>query len=123
MISRQVAAALPQTLKEIGIVFLVGYYLFLVALANIPALTWKQFRHSFWRIAIYNIHKTLLLLLITALLVAGGLYLIYLSLNYPEQGWLVLGSSLLLLVLMVLLLIVVSLSFFRNRSAMVEEPA
>ncbi len=103
LVARQAVEALPQALKEIAIVFLVGYYFFLIALATISFPAWREFLRSFWRTAIYTIHKTLFLFLLNAALLFGGLYLIYLSLNYPEQGWLVLASSFLLLLLVVLL--------------------
>ena len=93
--------AIIGVLKMLGYVFIVAYYLLLVALAQVHH-PWKLWVHNFFAVGIKNIHKTVLVLLINAALIFGSLYLVYLSMQLEEWFSLLLLSSILVIILLVL---------------------
>ena len=78
------------------------YYLLLVALAFITDPSWSQFVKHFYRAGLRKIHCTLLVLVINGALIAGSLYLVYLSMNYEGQFWLVVLASIIAVFIIVL---------------------
>ncbi|MEK6950786.1 MAG: hypothetical protein AABX13_03620 [Nanoarchaeota archaeon] len=71
---RQTPELLGTTLRDIGMVFLISYYLLLVALALNPARSWKDSIRAWWKTAI-SVHKTIPLLLINDVIIGGLLAL------------------------------------------------
>ncbi len=72
---KQMPELLGTTLREMGLVFLVTYYLLIVALALVPTRSWKEFIRTWWKTAI-SLHKTIPVLLINAVIVVGLLALL-----------------------------------------------
>ena len=89
-------------LNSIPYILGVLYYLLLVALTFITDPSWSQFVKHFYRAGLRKIHRTLLVLVINGALIAGSLYLVYLSMNYEGQFWLVVLASIIAVFIIVL---------------------
>ncbi len=75
LIIRESPELLERTLRDLGIVLLVSYYLLLVALALLPTTGGKELLKRWWKTAL-SVHKTIPVLLINAVIIAGFLALL-----------------------------------------------